>query len=230
VNRPRVAVVMPRYGAVELGAATSYASPCGDGQPFDVVTWMDAGGSMTPHAFNQLWAGALDARDAGELSHLAMIHADVCPRNSWLDTLWREMHAVKADVISAVVAIKSIHRDTSTAIGDADDPWRINRKVRVIDYHGHPTTFTAADVCDPGEALLINTGLMLIDLQRDWWDGFAWQWHTRIGRRDDGTRRAEIRTEDYEMSRYVQANGGTVAATWAVEVDHIGPYRWSNRP
>ena len=50
-----------------------------------------------------------------------MLHDDVVPEAFWLDKLIAELELHSADVMSAVVPVKSGNGLTSTAVGDADD-------------------------------------------------------------------------------------------------------------
>jgi hypothetical protein len=231
---PRVAVVMPHYGDVSLKAARAFHNPSTrtniDPSLFvEVATWIDSQSSITPDTFNHLLANALGLRDQGTATHLAMIHSDVEPEGPWLNALWCEMARTGADVVSSVIPIKNRSGRTSTAIGDAGDRWAVKRFITLDDRDTLPATFTAEDCCGPGEVLLVNTGLWLADLRRDWWDGFAFQWHTRITK-EGHARRTWVRPEDWEMSRDLAEAGAKVAATWAVNVVHCGNGRWANYP
>ncbi len=227
---PKVFVCMPRYSAVELGAAIAYCD-CTNGS-VQVVAHAEASSSATPHTFNLLLAQALDMRDQGLCTHFAMIHSDVKPKvtpeGRWLDILWREMEASGADLISAVIPIKEPARKrTSTAIGARDDNF-CNLGYIANHHRGTlPTTFGPAETCKDGEVLVVNTGLFLADLRRSWWDNFAFEFRTKIDRRPTG-RVALFAPEDWLLSRHIQANGGQVRATWAVQLDHHGEIDWPN--
>lgn len=226
---PRVALVMPHYGDVSLGAARGFHFATSGG--VEVVLNVESSGSATPHTFNGLLAVALDARDRGEVTHLAMIHSDVEPSGPWLDALWDAMRSHSADLVSAVVPIKEPGENprTSTAIGSRDDPWRPLRYVRLGDRHALPTTFGPEHVCGDGEVLLANTGLFLADLRRPWWDDFAFEFRTRIARAPDGRRLAQLAPEDWLLSRRLQQMGGRLLCTWCVPLTHRGLHDWSNR-
>lgn len=188
-------------------------------------------GSLT-HNFNTLLAQCLAWRDEGRLTHLAMVHSDVSAERGWADLLAEEMHLHSLVAISAVVAIKDPEDDrTSTAIGSKSDPWEPLRYVRRRDMGRLPVTFTGKDVCrGDDEVLLINTGLMLIDLRCEFWDSFAFKVYNRVLVQEDGTRRPQFRPEDWEMSRELEAAGLRYGATWRPLVDHHGCRVWNNRP
>jgi hypothetical protein len=225
---PRVALVMPHYGDISPGSAYGFYVGATRGM-VELVASVRSSTSATPFCMNGLLAPALDARDRGEVTHLAMLHADVEPkRDGWLDILWEEMKVHGADLMSAIVPIKEPARErTSTAIGAADDPWCPLRFVNNRDRGRLPETFGPEDVCGEGEVLLVNTGCFLADLRRPWWDDFAFEFHTRIIKRD-GKRIAQLAPEDWLMSRHIQAAGGRVMATWAVDLAHHGAGVWPN--
>jgi hypothetical protein len=232
VDVPKVAVVAPRYAAVELGAAKGYCSPGGpeDLPAVDIASWNDAATSATPHCFNMLLAGALDARDRGEVTHLAMIHSDVEPRGPWLNRLWAEMWAHQAHLVSVVIPIKTMEVDiTSTAIGELDDPWKVRRHISTADrLTTLPMTFGPEHCCGPDEVLMVNTGLFFADLRHPAWDLFVgFEFKTRI-HPEERPRLAQFRPEDWEMSRHLQAHGARVMGTWAVKVIHHGSHGWKN--
>lgn len=233
-DRFRVFVCQPRYGAPSADARDAYWF-CSDGTLCDVVRWHSPATSATANCMNMSLAMALDMRDEGKVTHLAMIHSDVCPEAGfrWLDELADEMHRYFLDMISAVVPIKDHVDDprTSTAFGDASDPARTTRAIHLSDRERMPETFVASHVCKPGEVLLLNTGLMLADLRHPAWDTFpGFDISTWIERGEDGKRRARMRSEDWELSRHLQANGANVGATWRVPLYHEGAGRWHSGP
>lgn len=221
----RVALVTPHYGQVSMGLLNTlqYASLKGLVRSLRAVS-----SSVLPHTFNTLLGAALDARDRGEVTHLAMAHSDILAEPGWLDGLWAEMQTTGADLVSAVVPIKEGSTRTSTAIGLEADPWAVVRCLHLEDRADMPETFGPADVCGAGEVLLLNTGLFLADLRRPWWDDFAFTFHCRLSRQPDGTRVAESRPEDWELSRHLHAAGAKIRGTWKVRLSHEGLRRWPN--
>jgi hypothetical protein len=228
--RPRVFLGMPCYGGMTASAANAFYNPTrGDVLvPYARV----ASNSLTGHCFNVLLSQALDLREAGEIDHFAMIHSDINAGEGWIDELYAEMIAHSLGFVSAVVPIKEDTPDppTSTAIGDAFDPWAVLHKLHVSSRHAFGETFTAETACAPGEVLLVNTGLWLADLRHPAWDAFpGFNITTRIGRDDEGKRVAQMRPEDWELSRHLASHGVRVGATWRVRVGHEGVKTWWNR-
>jgi hypothetical protein len=169
-----------------------------------------------PEAFNTLWAWALDEYEAGRVTHFAMIHADVCPDDGWLDVLLAELAATGADVVSAVIPLRGPRGLTSTAV-EAADPWR-NRRLTLAEVFALPETFTL-----PG--ILLNTGLWVCDLSRPWCGRVWFEERHAIRRRPDGTRETVMHSEDWEFSRAVRRldAGARLYATRKVGVCHDRP-------
>lgn len=200
---------------------------------------IEAGGNSVvisgslPHAFNSLLAAGLDARDAGKVTHFAMLHDDVAPRGPWITQLWRAMRVSGADLVSAVVPIKEEPPGrTSTAVGDRSDDWLVNRYIWLGERATLPATFGQDDVCLPTEVLLVNTGCWLADLCKPWWDEFAeaggFNQASRIVRGPDGARASEFEPEDWRMSRFLEARGCRICCTWDVPLRHGGWSWWAN--
>lgn len=190
--------------------------------------------SWTGSNFNALWAMALDGRDAGQITHFAMLHSDVAPGRQWVAKLAAEMAAGGYSVVSAVVPIKDLCNDrTSTAVGSRSNPWGEVRHITSADYLRLPPTFTTADVAQSDDdVLLINNGCMLIDLRRPWCDDWVFQWQVRITKRETGQRHVGFRPEDWEMARLLDARGEPYAATSVIVPSHWGPwcFRMPERP
>lgn len=224
---PRVVLVTPHYGAVSMGLHITLNKAVRDHSMIQAVREVQCSSSVLPHAFNGCLAAALDLRDQGHVTHMAMVHSDISAAPGWLDILWSEMWVGGLDLISAVVPIKGPSGRTSTAIGREDDPWCVSRCIYDGDRKRYPLTFTARDVCGPGEILLVNTGLFLADLRRPWWDDFAFAFHGRIKKTPAG-RVPECRSEDWEMSHHLHKAGARYAATWKPKLFHEGSAKYPN--
>lgn len=229
---PIVHMTMPHYShEVALGAARAFFFPTNGRVRLSAHT--DVASSATPHGFNGLLAIALDARDAGHCTHMAMIHSDIGAQSGWLDDLWGVMWEHDAIAVSAVVPIKEpINPNdpgalrTSTAWGTIGKEWADPRYVRMGDRNAYPPTF-GNEFAREGEELLINTGCMLLDLRWPHWDEFAFTFSNRI-ERVDGQRYNQFRPEDWDMSRYLRDRGARYVATWRVALTHYGWGQWDN--
>ncbi len=173
--------------------------------------------------FSKTWAAALDGRDEGLWTHYGMIHSDVAPPDGWLEIYYREMVAKGLHLISGCIPLKDFSGLVSTFIGFRDNRW-LCRKLHYTDLHRLPTTFTTEDVAEnDNELLYINNGLWLCDLRQPWCD--EWDFQGELKRFKDpktGKRQSWFRSEDCEMSRFMDERGVRYAATTAVDVGHWG--------
>jgi hypothetical protein len=224
-------VAMPRYGLVVAGAAERLFRPYS--HHCQAVTIGHGSNSLTANAFNDLFVSALDLKDAGKITHFAMIHSDVVPENPlWLDELYEEMDSSGAMLASAVIAIKEDRPDVrvSTAIGTRSDPWKPCRTLYLRDRENLPTTFGRDELkLTNDEVLLVNTGLWLTDLTHPAWDDFPGFTVTSRIVTVDGKRLAQCRPEDWEMSRHLDRHNARYVATWRPRVGHEGVKTWWNR-
>lgn len=193
-----------------------------------VVREVKSSSSLLPTAFNECLAVALQFRDQGLVTHIAMCHSDIAAESGWLDTLWGEMWFHGADLVSTVVPIKNSTGRTSTAIGNTNDRWNIKRCLGLEECKRLPQTFGPEHVCRDGEVLLVNTGLWLADLRKSWWNGFAFNLHSRIDNPAPGVYTVETRSEDWEMSHHLHEHGARVMVTRKVRLKHEGPSAWKN--
>lgn len=171
--------------------------------------------SLLTYAFNNLWAMALNMK----VSHFCMLHADILPEDGWLDKMMDIMITHEADVLSAIVPIKTNAGMTSTAIDDTGDKWRVRRLTMHQIYDMEPT-FTAPD-------LLINTGLMLVDMRAPWVHDMWFRFEDHIAN-EGGKRVAKNMPEDWLFSRDARAHGARIYATREVKLDHVGSAKFTN--
>lgn len=227
----RIAILCPSYGPTTFDHPEAVLAAVQLARNFKVLNVIRSQTSILPDAFNQCLAKALDMRDEGRITHMAMIHSDIIPDWNWLNILHAELVTRNADLISQVVPIKSDDDKTSTAIGSTRDPWLIKRHIETTDRGKIPETFSRGDVCrEDDDVLLVNTGLFLADLRRPWWDGFAFNFVCKIVRDDSGKRISRARPEDWEMSRMLHSRKAHYFATWRVPLRHRGTADWDNPP
>lgn len=237
-----VALAMPHYGDVKFEAAEAFRCPTlpPDQTRVRAVARLDRPGSILTSNFNRAWATALNLRSQG-VTHFAMLHADVGAPPGWLDTLFAEMDRLGADVVSAVVPLKTEHGLTSTAIGT--ESVYLNRRLSMREVFQLPETFGAADVealTGMRGPLLVNTGLFLADLRKPWAsecdDEGRLKWAFRFAneiRRDPktGAFRAFVASEDWLLSHHLASVGARVYATRKVPCFHVGTHRYlSGKP
>lgn len=175
-------------------------------------------GSLLTAACNALWAHMLNLRKHDGLTHFVMLHADVKPATrEWLSLLLDEMKRVEADVISAIVPIKDERGLTSTAWDT--DFWR-PRRLTLTEAAVMPTTWSAPDV-------LLNTGLMVVDVRGDWVNKIHFHIEDRIVL-TDGAYHHDCAPEDWNFSRDARNAGARLYATRIVPVEHYGTGCWKS--
>ncbi len=174
------------------------------------------------HGFNQLWLQALEARAQG-FTHFCMLHSDVVPEDGFIDKLMSIMSITRADVLSVVIPIKDEKGLTSTAldepVGDWDPKWR-KRRLAMKEVFDLEATFTHP-------RLLVNTGLMLVDITKPWVEKIHFHFDDAIIEHH-GKRVAVFSPEDWNFSMDARAVGASLFATRAVRVQHAGKSNFSN--
>lgn len=181
--------------------------------------------SMLTKNFNTLFAHALNERKKG-ITHFAMLHSDVVPEKMWLDKLYKLMNEHQADVISAIVPIKSEHGLTSTGFDEAIDGvedwyYRPKRLTMTEAYKEFEPTFT-------NEKLLVNTGCMLIDIRKAWVEKIWFEFEDKIVEKEPGYFVPICVPEDWNFSRRARAMGAKLFATREVLTWHMGGGAFSN--
>jgi hypothetical protein len=225
-SEPVVFAAMPHYGPVELGAANAFFNLCAGEQDTFTVFHRSHGSSLLADSFNRLWCQALNARAQG-VTHFAMLHADIVPRAGWLGVLLRELLAHSADLVSAVVPIKSIDGVTSTAI-DSPNPFEVERRLTMAEVMQLPRTFSAADCGYPDRALLVNSGCWIADIRKPWAEQVRFQISNAITKNAAGQFESQVMSEDWDFSRQLHRLGATVLATRKVVLEHVGPHCYGN--
>jgi hypothetical protein len=209
----RVIAAVPTYDGQRVNAqALVQLNACG-------VEVVEMRLSLLTRAFNECWVHALNLRSEGA-THFLMLHADVVPvEGTWPVQMLHLMQKHGSDVLSAVLPIKSGGGFTSTAV-ETEDVWS-PRKLTLKEVMERPGTWTE-------ERLLVNTGLMLVDIAKPWADHVYFSTSDRIRRSGDGQWVAECQPEDWSFSRRVREEGGSVWATREVRALHAGWSSWAN--
>lgn len=222
---PRVFLALPTYNAWVIGYALTGLLLASNRAHIHLKLGK---GSLLANTFNRLLCMARNSKKECPWTHWAMHHADISAAESWLDTMLAEMERVKADVLSAVVAIKDNRRITST--GTVESSGNI-RRLTLKEVHRLPETFSAADLPTIGihTELVVNTGLLLVRFDQPWADDFCFNVADGIGRNPDGTQRPLILPEDWGFSRWVNDRKLRLFATRKVFVQHWdGDTAWDN--
>jgi hypothetical protein len=209
-------VAIPSYQSGWVGGAAIFHLPLIQGLE---VYLFEATSSLLTRGFNTCWCAALTGREKLGFTHFLMMHADVKPRgDDWFQVLMREMVAMKADVLSVAIPFHEPTGLTSTALDT--DPW-------------HPMRFTMKELYDlpatwTSDKLLVNTGLLLIDLRKPWVEEICFHIEDRIVRDQDGNWIPLTIPEDWGFSRQARALGASIFVTRTLAVDHYGGGIWPN--
>jgi len=172
--------------------------------------------SLLAHCFNALWCAALNGRKEG-ITHFLLMHADIAPQDAFIDTMMTVMATHRADVVSAVVPMKSTKGLTSTAL---EEDGRI-RRLTMKEIFERPKSFTEPN-------LLLNTGLMLVDLRKPWVEKAYFTIQDNVVFRD-GQFQTEVLSEDWAFSRLARQLGAQkLVATREVVIDHYGSAAYPN--
>jgi hypothetical protein len=190
-------------------------------------------GSILTCTFNSLYANALNMMDELNLKYFIMLHNDIGPiPEDWLDKLINLANEHDADILSVVSPIKSEMGLTSTAIDT--DPYR-PRRITMTEIQKLPGTFGAKDLPENQAhskcGLLINTGVMLVNLHKAASRNLFFEFNDRIIRlKNKGKEEyvAEVEPEDWNFSRKANAAGLRVFATSEIPLLHVGTLPYSN--
>jgi hypothetical protein len=224
----------PTYDS-QIDTLTARRMLCAPSQTHEVLV-ADFSSSLLAQGCNTLLCMALN----GGHDWFSLLHTDITPEPFWIDKLIAEAQRCGADMLSAVVPIKSFSGATSTAIPlapAAGGTRQFTRLTMAQIYHADfPPTFdiyAAAEALErlpeplaihdiPRLGLWCNTGCFVCRLkpQRDW---------TKICFRiDDGLERVgniwrEYNfPEDWHFSQAMADAGGKVFATKIVNLAHRG--------
>lgn len=186
--------------------------------------------------FNIVWAQALNAFEAGSVTHFAMLHSDVVPQPGWLDVLLGEIEELKADVVSCVIPIKDGRGVTSTGIGNPACRWAPFRRFTMHEIMEMPSTFSISDTEYPDKFLLHNTGCWVCDLRSPIFrqtdkNGNAecyFNFPTAVRRGEDGRWVHYRESEDWFFSKKLAKLGAKTYATRKVSLFHRGAAEYSN--
>jgi hypothetical protein len=199
---------------------------------FTEVHAMEVDGSLLAASFNRCLIQAMRMRDQKEADFFLLMHADIVPVENtlWLDHLmearqfarlqYKDNEPYKAQVLSVVSPIKDLRGVTSTGY-EGESIWAPKRFTMKQILEG-PETFTRDD-------LLINTGMLLIDLRNnDWIEKVRFTISDAIITDSTGLRMPGVQPEDWQFSRDVRSFGVKLWATRKVKIVHRGLFNYPN--
>ena len=230
-ERYRILVGQPHNGTITAGSARGSLNASKNHEA--MLLWH--GSSLLAAGFNHLYCSALNMFNAGEITHFAMLHADVEPEPYWLDILIAEMDRLGADLVSTVVPIKDERGITSTGVGVFGVDWNPARRFTMTEIMELPETFGIEDTSYPDHVLLHNTGCWVADLRNPLFqeadeDGIGLVHFTirdRIMKKGDEWV-YQVEPEDWYFSRRLYEQGARTFATRKVHVGHMGNSLYPN--
>lgn len=188
--------------------------------------------SVLPANFNEHLCAAWNLREANGVTHFAMLHGDIAPQPGWFDVLFDELAVTGADVVSAVVPIKSMKGQTSTAVGERLPNGKpMHTKLTMRDVFELPETFGIEDTPWPDRALLINTGCMAFRLDpwvREFLLDESFGFETWCEENEDGKIHSQALSEDWRFALWLAKHGYRAVVTRKVKLDHWGMHAYGN--
>lgn len=188
--------------------------------------------SLLARCFNTLLCNAYNLREQHGFTHFCLMHADIeVTTDGWAVKMLDEMRHMELGALSAVVPIKQQDGATSTALDvtpEKDD-------VTILYMHDlfrMPETITGEDTKHlfGNEGLLINTGLMMLDMSKI--DPTRQSFHIMDQIiRVDGKYYPRGCPEDWHISRMFRRDGIRYGATRKITVKHWGHHAYcSGKP
>lgn len=175
-------------------------------------------------AFNKLWCEFLNGREEHKFTHWVMHHNDIEAEPLWADGLAEIQEKHQADIVSCVVRYKDDRNLTTTAT--LDKKTGKVRRLTVTEVDRLPQeAFSIEDVNAigiPGDVLLLNTGLWIVDAKKDWLTKVHFRQHDRIRQNESGKWQAYSLTEDWDVSIQLHDRGLKVLGTNALKPIHHG--------
>lgn len=205
--------------------------------------------SALVYNMNMLLCMALNYRKQfPDLKWFCLVHSDIVPEKFWLDKLMAEAEANNADMISAI----SPHKDASGVISTAIEARSSGRypymrlTLHQCLHPNFPATFdTEAALKALTETLpthlqvpelkqyaneanlLINTGCMIVRIDKPWANELYFYNVDRLFINPDGNYQALFEPEDWNFSRMV-SQYGKVMATRNIKLLHVGNHTFDN--
>jgi hypothetical protein len=189
------------------------------------TTLMMLQSSASCHGFNQMYAMALNGRKDPGYTHFVLIHHDIEPEIGWIDKMVDVMNRVNADFLQVVIPIKDLNGLTSTALdecppGEGWDPRWTVRRLTMKEVYRLPPTFSFAN-------LLVNNGLIMIDLRAPWVEKVQFKMETDLLFRN-GRFEPVMFSEDWYFAREANKHGAKIYATREIRANHHGVAAYGN--
>lgn len=239
--RKKVMIGVPMHKG-DLCAATMHSVVQGASGQCDVQFQL-LGLSLLAKNFNMLFISAFTkGYDYFILHHSDLGVAGLLGdfQGSWVDLLVHRIDQLEAAALSVVIPIKSPAAHTSTALETVSgDPYSLRRLTIRESERCAEDFINRADLCelfnvseDKAGALLINTGLMIMDLKNVDWAGLKWPGFTiedTIEWNKSGKPSSYTIPEDWHFSRWMHYETDLdYYATRELVVSHVGHHNFMN--
>lgn len=190
--------------------------------------------SLLANCCNQLYCIALNDRE--QYGWFMLWHSDIRIKDPGLVSgLLAEMQRLGAGCISVLMPIKDEKGLTSTGLyyRDAQKKKR-RRRLTMREAMQLPETFSAEHLikfwdAPSSSALLVNTGLLLLDLSQPWAEKIYFNIRDRIIRQSDGKFVGVVDPEDWNLSRQLHELKVPVFCTRKYLAFHKGVGLYANQ-
>ena len=219
MNLPRVLYHIPTYdGTMRMGINQALIETV-QSQKCDLVITSTLS-SLLAYGFNIGFCKALNLRKEG-VTHYAMNHSDVEPEALWLTKALDIMDEKKADVLSVILPIKTPAGLTSIGLIKGITWPKTVKRLTMTDVYQRGPTFTDPDI-------VVNTGLLLIDMRKAWVENAYFEIQDRILKDQAGKFYASNLSEDWFFSIRARQMGAKIWATRAIKAKHVGGANYEN--
>lgn len=231
VTHHSVMLAIPHNGTLHWGAAEAQYRAT----TLHQVRIHNMAGSLLANQFNHLLCAALNEAEQGAITHLAFLHADICPEDFWIDKLMAELEETGADFVSVVSPIKDVRGLTSCGIADPRISWHPKKRFTMRELAKLPETFSIEDTDFPDDVLLHNSGCWIADLRKMLFhqtneDGSLKCFFTINDKviRNEGKWVPMVEPEDWFFSRRLHECGARTFVTRKVKLSHAGLMEFRN--
>lgn len=213
---PRVLLAIPNAGKIWPHSLVAILSASRDHQ----VNVVPQQFGDIPMNFNMLWCHALNNRDKEGIDYFAMLHTDLGASERWLDILIAELVEHKADVVSAIMAIKDSRGLTTTGTR-FPGTWGTKRAT-LHEVFRLPETYSIKDTDEPDQILAIGTGCWVCDFRKPWVEKFPGFQNKHKIEWANGQAMPCFDSEDWLFSDWLATQGAKVMVTRKVATYHRG--------
>ncbi len=238
-SKPKVVIAVPTYNRY-LSTPTLATILGAQMGPVDIGAVITSQCSLLAQGFNKLWH---DAAGNPSFTHFCMIHSDVGvsqsdPRfKTWIADFISEMDKHAVSIVSAVIPLKTMEGNTSTALDYGTEEWpnRV-RRLTLKEVAKLPGFFdfmdcTAASLSstEGARGLLCNTGLWVAKLHTPWAKDVCFEIQDTVRTLKDGRHVLDTNSEDWNFFRWLAERVGNCGfrACGDLTVDHFGEMLYS---